>query len=374
MPKISFVLPCRNEELALPFVLGQINEVIKKNDLDAEIIVSDSSSDKSPEIAKKFGVKLVKHDQIGYGRAYLEGFKAVTGDYVIIGDADGTYDFNYALAMIKHLDKGYDFVIGNRLKGKISKDSMPWLHRYVGNPLLSWILRLFFRGKVGDAHCGLRAIKKSAYDQMNLQTTGMEFASEMLIKAIKLNFNIKEIPISYNIRKGESKLSSFQDGWRHLRFMLMYSPLFLFFFPGIFLFLFGIISMIWFYLDSPLLFGVQLYFHPMFLSSTLIIIGYQLILFSAFAKTYAIIHFNEESIFMNHFFEFMTLERACTFGLIFIGFGIGLPLLIIYDWINSGFKSILEVKNLIVSLTFLVIGIQTIFSAFMLSIIAIKHK
>ncbi|MCB9358775.1 glycosyltransferase [Candidatus Woesearchaeota archaeon] len=380
MPDISFVLPCRNEEKALPYVLEQIHKVISDNKLDAEIVVSDSSSDNSPQIVKDFAktsdceVRLVKHDKVGYGRAYIEGFSAAKGKYIVMGDADGTYDFNYAVKMLPYLDKGYDLVMGNRLKGKMQKGAMPWLHRYIGNPFLSWVLKLFFRGNVNDSHCGLRAIKKEAYDKLNLRTTGMEYASEMIIKAIKNDLKIKEIIINYNAREGDSKLNSLWDGWRHLRFMLMYSPLFLFLIPGVLLFLIGILSMIWLYLGSPVIFGVKIYFHPMFLSSMIMIVGYQLIQFAAFAKTYAVTHFGERSRIMEMMYEFLTIERASILGLVFVIFGLAFPIMIIYDWITSGFKSINEVKNLIVSMTFLILGVQTIFSSFMLSIIGIREN
>ncbi len=275
--ELSIVLPCRNEEGTLGECILRIGEVLAHHEINGEIIVSDSSMDRSPEIARDQGVILVKHDKEGYGMAYLEGFKAVSGRYIFCVDPDGSYDFAEIPHFLNYLRSGYDFVIGNRFKGRMAQGAMPWLHRYIGNPLFSFMLRMFFKEKISDVHCGMRAIKKEALDGLNLKTLGMEFASEMVIKAVKKKLKIKELPIDYHKRQGKSKLRSFADGWRHLRFMLLYSPLFLFFIPGVFLFSLGLLTMFWLYFNSPILLGIKLFYHPMFLSSVLVIIGYQII-------------------------------------------------------------------------------------------------
>ena len=373
-PEISVILPCRNEEQGLAFCLEQIKKTIKENNLSAEIIVSDSSTDKSPEIAKKENVILLKHDKEGYGRAYLEAFKIAKGKYIFMADADGTYDFSEIPNFIKELKNGNDLVLGNRFSGKMEKDAMPFLHRYIGNPVLSFILRLFFKTKIKDSHCGMRAMKKESLKILNLQTTGMEFALEMIIKALKNNLKIKELPIGYYARKGESKTKSFSDGWKHLRFMLLYSPLFLFFIPGLVIFLLGIVTLFLFYFYSPAIFGIRLYSHPMFLSSILTIIGYQLITFAAFAKIYSITHLKERNAALENLFKYITIERACVSGILIMAVGFVIYLLIAIKWINSGFGSSDEIKNSIIALTLLTIGVQTIFSSFMLSILGIKEK
>ncbi|MGA2418341.1 MAG: glycosyltransferase family 2 protein [Candidatus Staskawiczbacteria bacterium] len=373
-PEISIILPCKNEEQALPFCLKQIEETIKKNNRSAEIIVSDSSTDKSPEIAKKENVVLVKHNKEGYGAAYLEAFKIAKGKYIFMADADASYDFKEIPNFIKQLENGFDMVIGNRFAKKIREDAMTFSHKYIGNPILSFILRLFFGAKIRDSQCGMRAIKKEALEKLNLQTTGMEFASEMLVKAIKNNLKIKELPIDYYPRIGKSKMKSFPDAWKHIRFMLLYSPLFLFFIPGLIIFLSGIISLFLFYFYSPVIFGIRLYSHPMFLSSLLVIIGYQLITFAAFAKIYSITHLKEESATFENLFKYITIERACVFGLLIMASGFIIYLVIATKWLASGFGSLDEVKNSIVALTLLTIGAQTIFSSFMLSILGIKEK
>lgn len=374
-PEISIILPCQNEEQALGFCLQQIKKVIKNKKLSAEIIVSDSSSDKSPEIAKSYNnVVLVKHDKDGYGTAYLEAFRAAKGNYIFMADADGTYDFNEIPNFIKNLRDGHDLVLGNRFSGKIEEGAMPALNRYLGNPALSFILRLFFFTKIKDSHTGMRAIKKEALEKINLRAGGMEFASEMIVKAIKNGLKIKELPINYYKRKGSSKLKPFSDAWKHMRFMLLYSPLFLFFVPGSFFFLTGGISMVWLYFGAPNFLGLKLYYHPMFFSSALIIIGYQLIIFSAFAKSYAINHLGEKSAFMQKIYSLITIERASIFGASILIFGALVYTIIFAKWISSGFSSLNEIKNSIVGLTLVIFGVQTIFSSFMLSILSIKEK
>jgi glycosyltransferase involved in cell wall biosynthesis len=373
-PEISIILPCRNEEQALPFCLKQIKEVIKENNLSAEIIVSDSSDDKSPEIAKKENVILVKHDKEGYGIAYLEAFKMTKGKYIFMADADASYDFKEIPNFIKQLKNGFDMVIGNRFAGKMQDKAMSFSHRYIGNPILSFMLKLFFGTKIKDSQCGMRAIKKESLEKLNLQTSGMEFASEMIIKALKNNLKIKELPIGYYPRMGNSKFKPFRDAFKHIQFMLLYSPLFLFFIPGIIIFLLGIISLFIFYFYSPVIFGVKLYSHPMFFSSLLTIIGYQLITFSAFAKIYSITHLKEKNKTLENLFKYITIEKACILGAVIIAIGFVIYLVIAIKWTTSGFGSLNEIKNSIVALTLLIIGTQTIFSSFMLSILSIKEK
>jgi len=354
-PEISVILPCRNEEKALLFCLQQIKKTIADNGLSAEIIVSDSSSDQSPEIAKKENIILLKHDKEGYGQAYLEAFKIARGKYIFMADADGTYDFNEIPGFIKYLNQGYDFVLGNRFAGKMEEGAMPFLNKRLGNPVLSSILRLFFFTKIIDTQSGMRAIKKDSLKKLKLQTAGMEFASEMIIKAIKNNFKIKEAPINYYKRKGQSKLRPFSDAWKHMRFMLLYSPLFLFFIPGLALFSTGFMLMFWPGLSN------QKFFLPALMAIT----GYQLIVFSMFAKTYSIAHLKEQSPIMDKLYKYITIEKASALGIIIAISGI------VFYFLAPELN---EIKNSIVALTLITIGVQTIFSSFMLSILGIKNK
>jgi glycosyltransferase involved in cell wall biosynthesis len=380
-PEISIILPCRNEEAALPKVLNQIKETIQENNINAEIILSDSSSDNSIEIIKQFAknnpntlkIKVIKHNKIGYGNAYLEAFPHTKSEYLFMADCDGTYDFNEIPKFLEALKENYDFVIGNRFAYKLEKNVMPFSHKYIGNPILSGLLKLFFKTSVKDSHCGMRAITKQSLEKIKLQTTGMEFASEMVIKALKNGLKTKQLPIHYHERIGKSKLNTMTDGWRHLRFMLLYSPLFLFFIPGFILFTLGIITLSWFYLTNPTFFGITFYTHPMFISALLTITGYQLIIFSVFAKTYAINHLNEKSP-LEKLYKYMTIEKASIIGSIIALAGLIIFILILYKWINSGLGDLNQIKNAVLGLTLLTIGIQTIFSSFMLSILGIKEK
>ncbi|MBZ9578025.1 glycosyltransferase family 2 protein [Patescibacteria group bacterium] len=373
-PEVSIILPCLNEEQSLGTCLEKIKKVVRKNNLNAEIIVVDNgSTDNSCKIAKRKKVKIIYEPKRGYGSAFLKGFEVAKGKYFFCADSDGSYDFREIPRFIEELKKGSDFVIGDRFKGKVKKGAMPWFHRYIGNPMLSGILRLFFKTKIQDVHCGMRTITKKALKELNLRATGMEFASEMVIQAVKKNLKTKEIPIDYHKRKGTSKLKSFRDGWKHLRFMLLYSPLFLFFIPGVLLFLIGLISMLWLYFGSLNIFGIEFQYHPMFLSALLIIIGYQLIIFSLFAKTYAINHLGEKPIF-NKLYKYLTIEKAGIVGIIIVLLGIIIFATIFFKWLNTGFGELDEIKNSITALTLIIVGIQTIFSSFMLSILGIKEK
>jgi len=372
--RYSFILPCRNEEKAIGVCINKINAVMQKlyiNKQDYEIIVSDSSWDKSPEIARKLKARVIKHNKVGYGNAYLEGFKHARGEILILGDADDTYDFSELLKLLIHIEDN-DLVLGERRY--FHKGSMHFLNKYIGNPFLSGILRLFFRADIKDAHTGFRIIKKKALDKLKLRTTGMEFASEMIMKAIKKNLKIKEVPIHYYPRKGETKLRRLPDGWRHLRFMLLYSPLHLFFIPGILLFLLGAITMGLLYFGRFQILGLNLFYHPMFLSSLLTIIGYQLLIFALFAKTYAITHFNEDSFTVKTLNKYLTIEKASILGILILLAGIIIYVRIFFGWISSGFGALEEIKNSIIALTFIIIGVQTIFSSFMLSILGIKER
>ncbi|MEY2664796.1 MAG: hypothetical protein RIT04_604 [Candidatus Parcubacteria bacterium] len=378
---VNIVLPCLNEEKAIPWCLDQIKKVIESSTLSMNVIIVDNdSTDASATVIQEyaranptFPLVLTQEKKRGYGSAYQKGFSIAQGKYVFMADLDGTYDFGDIPRFIKKLDEGFDLVVGNRFTGN-TLGSMPWHHRYIGNPLLSGMVRLFFDVSIKDIHCGARAIRLTSFKKLSLVTGGMEFASEMIVRAAHANLSISEIPITYTNRIGVSKLHSFRDGWRHMRFILLYSPLIIFLVPGISLFIIGLISMILLYISNPSFLNLTFYFHPMFLSSGCMIAGYQLIFFALFAKTYAIIHMNERNKTFESLFQHITLERTCLVGSILFIFGLLIYGSIFYKWIDSGFGPLHEIKNSIVALTLLVIGIQTISSAFMLSIVSIKEK
>lgn len=381
---LSIVLPCLNEEAAIPGCLSEIQatlagEFFKSGFRTEVIIVDNDSDDRSAEIIRNAqpdfsDLRLFQEKSRGYGYAYLKGLKEARGRYIFMADSDGTYDFKEIPAFIKKLEDGADLVVGNRFNAGLEKRSMSFSHRYIGNPFLSFLVRLFFRVKISDIHCGARAIRREALDKLNLCAGGMEFASEMIIKAAKKDLRISEIQIRYRPRIGVSKLASMRDGWRHLRFILLYSPLALFFLPGVFLFLIGIFFLFIFYFSNPVIFGFQFFTHPMFVFSLLTLLGYQLILFSGFSKIYAINHLGDSNAFIEKMFRLITLERAALAGIAMALAGILIYAFIFAGWVGSGFGSLLEVKKSIIALTFLVLGIQTFFAAFMFSILGIKDR
>ncbi|HNX68288.1 MAG TPA: glycosyltransferase family 2 protein [Candidatus Omnitrophota bacterium] len=373
-PVLSVILPCLNEEAGLEFCLPRIKSVLSRVNVPSEMIVIDNgSSDRSAEIALRSGARVVQEPVPGYGAACMKGLESARGEYCFIADADGSYDFEEIPKFLAALAGGWDFVIGNRFKGRIDPGAMPWSHRHIGNPVLSSVLRLFFNTKIHDTHCGMRAITQKAYQNLGLMTTGMEFASEMIVMALKKNLRIFEIPVNYHVRKGISKLKRISDGWRHLRFMLLYKPFFLFFVPGILMLSLGLISLPLFYFDAVSLPGIRFYYHPMFLSSLFIITGFQLVLFALFAKTYAITHLDDTPV-LERFYRHMNIERASLVGLACIGLGGFVYLAIFVKWVGTNLGALNEVKNAILALTLMVLGIQTVFSAFMLSILGIKRK
>lgn len=378
--KLSIILPVLNEEKAIKICLENLLRVITEQKLEAEIIVVDNNSTDQSfstalEMSGKFDdFRIIQEKSRGYGSAYMKGFSIASGEYIYMADCDNTYDFTEISDFIKKLADGYDLVVGNRFSGQIEKGAMHIHKRYLGNPILSFLTKLFFGIKIHDVHCGARAIRKETYNQLDLYTTGMEFASEMIIKAAKRKKKITEIPIKYRKRIGESKLESLGDGWRHLRFILLYSPLVLFLIPGILLFLVGTFFMIIFYFGNPKILGIELFYHPMFLFSAIVIVGYQLILFSMFAKIYSITHLKDSDPTFEKLFKIFTIERAGGIGIVLAIIGTLIYGVIFINWIQSGLGSLNEAKNSILALTLIVIGFQTFFGAFMLSTLGIKEK
>lgn len=379
-PEISIIIPCLNEEEAIATCLFEVKKAIKEYSLLAEVIVVDNnSSDRSAviieEVKQSFPeLILVKEEREGYGLAYLKGFSIARGRYIFMADADASYNFLEIDKFLNKLRTGSDLVVGNRFAGLMAQKAMSWSHRYLGNPFLSFLVRFFFGVKIGDIHCGARGINKSVLEKLNLRTGGMEFASEMIIKASRQKLNISEVPISYRPRLGYSKLHSVTDAWRHLRFILLYSPLFLFLLPGSLLFIFGLLFMAIFYFFNPILFGFQLYVHPLFFFSVMVILGYQLIIFSGFSKIYAITHLGDSNRQVEALFKWLTIEKAGLVGILIALIGAVIYCVIFFNWISSGFGSLDEIKKSIIALTLLVLGIQTFFSAFMFSILGIKEK
>lgn len=373
---ISVVMPCLNEEETIGTCIQKAQNTLEELGIHGEVIVADNgSTDASVAIAERLGARVVHQTVRGYGAAYLAGIAAAEGQYIIIGDSDDTYDFTDLERFITPLRNGYDFVMGSRLKGKILPGAMPKLHRYIGNPILTGILNLLFRSGVSDAHCGMRAFTREAYQQMALQTTGMEFASEMVISATKAKLKITEVPIIYFPRKGESKLNSFRDGWRHLRFMLMLSPNYLFLIPGLLLFVLGLVGTVAL-LPGPLQIGSHAYdVHVMVLACLLCLLGYQLLLLGFSARSLSLLRgFSKSDSLIQWVYRVFNLERGLLFGFTLFLIGFLIDGWIAYRWVKSGFGALHQVRMALFALLLMVIGAQTVFSAFFLSMLGIPTK
>jgi len=341
---ISLILPCRNEEQTVAEVIRKARAALESHGKPYEIIVADSSRDRSAEIAKQAGAKVVRHNKAGYGAALHVGFSAARGNILAMADADDTYDLRELPRLIHALEDA-DLVLGTRLKGTIKRGAMPLLHRYLGNPLLSFLFRRFFRLNVSDTHCGMRVIRKEAFERMDLQTTGMEYASEMLIEAARKGMKVKEAPITYWPRKGHSKLRSFNDGWKHLRFMLLYSPSWLYLLPGSILFLLGSTFTLLISMKSISIGGYRPDIHPLFASSLLMIIGYTIILMGIFAKTYAVEHLEEKDRFISWLNSHISLERGIMLATLIMGIGVLLSLRIAAMWAIAGYGALEGFKS-----------------------------
>jgi glycosyltransferase involved in cell wall biosynthesis len=372
--KYSIILPCKDEESTIGIVISKARKILPNSQITEIIVVDNNSKDRTASIAKSLGAKVVVEKTQGYGAALTRGFREARGEYVIMCDADNTYDFNELPSMIKYVDKKYDIIMGNRLNNKMQKGAMPTLHKYIGNPFLSLMMRSMFNISVKDTHSGFRIIKRESLKKLELESTGMELASEMLIKASKKNMKIKEVNISYYPRLGESKLNSFNDGWKHLKMMLLYSPNHLFLIPGLVIFGLGIIISIAMLFGPISILGLKFDWHPAIIGSLLSMLGYQLIMLAVFAKTYRSEILGEKSQFTDKLFKYITLERSIVLGSIIAIIGIIIGLIIIMTWIKSGFGQLFELRKSLFALTLIMLGAQTVYSGFMLSILGIKRK
>src|SRR4051794_16816084 len=312
-PRVSVVIPCLNEAENIEECVSRAARVLADGGLSGEVIVADNGSDDgSPELAKEAGALVVHEPRRGYGSAYLAGFAAARGEYVVMADADLTYDWSEIPHFVAKLDEGAQLVMGDRMDN-IHPGAMPWLHRYVGNPVLSGILNLFFRTGVRDAHCGMRAVRREVLPQLDLRTTGMEFASEMVIRASKEKLDIREFPIEYHPRGGESKLSSFRDGWRHLRFLLVHSPTHLFLIPGVAMaFLGALVAII--SLTGIDIFGRSWQLHTMIAGAMLMIVGTQVLGLGLCAHAYGKYFLGERDPWFDRMRARFRLEHGLVLG------------------------------------------------------------
>jgi glycosyltransferase involved in cell wall biosynthesis len=370
---ISVVIPCLNEAPTIERCVVSALGVLQEYGIPGEVIVVDNGSDDgSAELAEAAGARVVHEPRRGYGSAYLAGFAAARGDRIMMADADLTYDFGEIPRFVEQLDNGAELVIGNRM-AKIHPGAMPWLHRYVGNPLLTGILSLFYRTGVADAHCGMRALRREVLPRLDLRTTGMEFASEMVIRASKENLKIAQLPIEYHPREGESKLSTWSDGWRHLRFLLVHSPTYLFLLPGAFLTLVGFLVALT-VLAQIDLFGRQWDLHAMIGGSMLTIVGTQILALGLCARAYAVYVLGERDAWFERLQPRFRLERGLLAGGAIAVAGLAVGGVIVGKWIASGAGALSESKLALLAVTLIIVGVQIFFASFLLSILGLRRR
>jgi glycosyltransferase involved in cell wall biosynthesis len=371
---VSVVIPCLNEAETIGVCVSKAMRAMQRGRLSGEVVVVDNgSSDGSPEIASKEGARIVREPRRGYGSAYLAGFTAARGRYIVMGDGDNTYDFDLVDRFIEPLEGGVDLVMGSRLKGRIHKGAMPALHRYVGNPVLTGILNLFYGSGVSDAHCGMRAFRREALPKLDLHSPGMELASEMVIRASKAGLRMEEIPIEYHPRQGQSKLNSFRDGWRHLRFLLVHSPTHLFLAPGAFMLALGFLGMLA-VLSNVTFFGRQWELHAMIAAAMLAIAGVQVIGLGLGARAYGVHHLGERDRLFERFDGRLRLEHGLLAGTVLLVAGIAIGAAVLITWIERGLGALGEEQLAVLSLTLIVVGMQVVFTSFLLSIVGLRRS
>ena len=379
--ELSIVMPCLNEAETLATCIRKARLGMESAGVRGEIVIADNgSTDGSQQIAAGLGARVVPVSEKGYGSALRGGIEAARGEFVIMGDADDSYDFSAIDAFVIKLREGFDLVMGNRFLGGIDPGAMPWKHRWIGNPILSAIGRLFFHSKSGDFHCGLRGFRKDAYARLNLKTTGMEFASEMVVRASLMQLKIAEVPIRLH-KDGRSRpphLRSWRDGWRHLRFMLLYSPRWLFLMPGAVLFAASVLLALWLLPGGRHIGGAELDIHTLLVATFLAIAGYQIVVFALFTKMFAVTEgFHGSHTHLTRVPRFVSLESGVIGGLLLIASGVVWLVIAVLGWRRAGFGQLdprVTMRQVIPAGALLTFGVQTIFASFFLSIMGLKRK
>ena len=379
--ELSIVMPCLDEADTLATCIGKAQRFLAASGVRGEIVIADNgSSDGSQAIAERCGARVVHVRERGYGSALHGGITAARGRYVIVGDADDSYDFSDLAPFLERLRAGDALVMGNRFRGRILPGAMPPLHRFLGNPALSAIGRLFFHSRIGDFHCGLRAVNRAAYEQMAPTTTGMEYASELVIKATLAGLPISEVPIVLHPdgRSRPPHLRSWRDGWRHLRFMLLFSPRWLFLVPGSVLFGVGFVASLWLLSGERRLGPARLDIHTLLMAGLACLLGYQLIVFALFTKVFAITEgFQPMPGYMDRLFRHVSLELGIVVGLLLSLGGLVTLGVVTWSWNQAGFGALdpsITMRVVIPGAILLVLGIQTIFSSFFLSVLGIRRR
>jgi glycosyltransferase involved in cell wall biosynthesis len=370
---VSVVIPCLNEADNIERCVAWALTTLAEHGIAGEVVVADNASDDgSAELAAAAGAHVVHERRRGYGNAYMAGFAAARGRHIVMADADLTYDFGEIPRFLSELEDGADLVMGDRMDG-IQKGAMPWLHRYIGNPVLSGTLNAFFRTGVRDAHCGMRGFRRDKLGELDLRTTGMEFASEMVIRAAKAKLDIRQLPITYHPRGGESKLSSFRDGWRHLRFLLVHSPTHLFVIPGAVLAFVGMLVAL-VSLSRIEILGREWQLHSMIGGSLLAIVGSQVLALGLCAHAYGSYFMGEREAWFDRMRARYRLEHGLALGGITLLAGLIIAATIVVTWVDRGFGALSEERLLVGAATLIIVGLQVVFSSFLLSILGLRRR
>jgi glycosyltransferase involved in cell wall biosynthesis len=374
-------MPCLDEAESVAECVRRAQEGLRDADAEGEVIVADNgSTDGSREIARSLGARVVEVPRKGYGAALMGGFEAAQGEFIVMGDADASYDFSSLEPFVERLRAGDDLVMGNRFKGGIEEGAMPFLNRHLGNPVLSFIGRLFFGSEIGDFHCGLRAFRRDMLPKLGLQSEGMEFASEMVVKATLGRLKISEVPttLSPALRSRAPHLRPWRDGWRHLRFLLLFSPRWLFFYPGLVLMLAGLVLMVALLPGELRAFGIGFDVHTMVYASALTVVGYQAILFAGFARIYAMTAgFLPGKRWIDDLTDRLSLEAGILAGAALVLAGLAMSVVALLEWGSAGFHRLDyrdTLRLVIPASTMLILGVQTVFASFFVSILGIERS
>lgn len=379
--ELTVVMPCLNEAETLAACVDKAWNALHHNGIPGEVIVADNGSiDGSQQIAIDHGARLVPVPVRGYGAALNAGITAARGTYILMADADDSYNFSHIPRFLGELRNGADLVMGNRFQGGIGPGAMPLLHRYFGNPVLSFLGRALFHTPIGDFHCGIRAFSRSAYERLALRTTGMEFASEMVVKASLLGQRIVEVPTTLQ-KDGRSRpphLKTWRDGWRHLRFLLMYSPRWLFLAPGLLLMLIGLVLTAWLLPAERPLGHVNLGVDTLAYAAATILLGFQLVFFGIAAKTFAITEglLPEDESF-ERWNRYITLETGLAVGALLLLAGIAIAISSVVDWSHAGYGSLPPVqmmRHTLPAMLCLMLGTEICFGSFFLSLLGLKRR
>lgn len=376
--EVSVVMPCLNEARTVGICVRKAVDELQRLGVRGEVVIADNgSTDGSQAIASEHGARVIHAARRGYGAALQAGIEAAHGAYIIMGDADDSYDFTNLEPFIHRLRQGDELVMGNRFKGGIAPGAMPWHHRYIGNPVLTGILNLFFHTPIGDAHCGLRGFRKDSYQKLNLTTPGMEFASEMVVKACLHEQKISEVATTLKPdgRDRPPHLRSFRDGWRHLRFLMLMCPFWLYMIPAAPLMISGLFLMLWLAAGPRQVGAVTVDVHTMMVGGLWLVLGYQIVWMWAFARIHGWISgILPVKTFSRRTFEIFNLERGLIAGASLAIVGVGILVWLVWQWQGAPLDVTVTMRPAIWGVVLTILGMQTIFGSFFLSMLGMTEQ